>query len=114
MTSLVAKAKISAHETTFLHPLTLSTAALALITVSKPSPARERLSGLSFSDFLEASIIEASQPCRKNTTTFFVMIGKKKTHIAKLNKEKRNTTLICKLSLEEGNEPGQNSRGRKA
>lgn len=58
-------AKISAQETLFLHLGTLSTAALALITVSKPSPASEILSGPSFSDlrFLEASKIEASQPC---------------------------------------------------
>lgn len=49
-TSLVAKANMSAQETLFLHPGTLSTAALALITVSNPSPASERFSALSFSE----------------------------------------------------------------
>lgn len=65
MTSRVAIAKMSAHETLFWQPGTLSTAALALITVSNPSPASERLIGLSFSEvlFLEASMTEASHPC---------------------------------------------------
>ena len=44
-TSLVARASISAQETLFVHRESLSTAALALITVSNPSPARERSSG---------------------------------------------------------------------
>jgi len=65
MTSLVANAKMSAHETLFWQPGTLSTAAFALITVSNPSPASERLIGLSFSEvlFLVANITEASHPC---------------------------------------------------
>jgi len=69
MTSLVAMANMSAHETLFWQPGTLSTAALALITVSKPSPASERSIGLSFSDvwFVEASITEASHPCSTRT-----------------------------------------------
>ena len=45
MTSRVAMARISAHETLFLQLPTASTAALALITVSNPSPANDRLSG---------------------------------------------------------------------
>jgi len=59
-------AKISAHETLFLHNGTASTAAFALITVSNPSPASERLSGWSFSALLfpvDATKTEASQPC---------------------------------------------------
>ena len=65
MTSRVAIARISAHETLFLQLATASTAALALMTVSNPSPANERLSGLSFSAVLvpeDAIITEASQP----------------------------------------------------
>lgn len=64
MTSLVAKANISAQETLCLHPGTLSTAALALITVSKPSPASERSSPESFSALPlgDANITEASHP----------------------------------------------------
>lgn len=45
MTSRVAMTRISAQETLFLQPGTASTAALALMTVSNPSPANERLSG---------------------------------------------------------------------
>jgi len=65
MTSLVARARISAQETLFLHWGSLSTAALALATVSKPSPASEMSSGWSFSALLfgDASKMEASQPC---------------------------------------------------
>lgn len=64
MTSLVAKAKISAHETLFLHSATFSTASFALMTVSKPSPASERSSSASFSasPLRDASITEASHP----------------------------------------------------
>jgi hypothetical protein len=89
-TSLVARAKISAHETLFLQLGTLSTAALALITVSNPSPASERLSELSFSDprFLEASMTEASQPwhINKNPPTTFKRMKKKKTQQKKYGK----------------------------
>lgn len=56
---------MSAHETLFRHCGTASTAALALMTVSKPSPARERLSGWSFSAVLlgvDATTTDASQP----------------------------------------------------
>lgn len=70
MTSRVAMARISAQETLFLHLGLLSTAALALITVSNPSPARERLSGWSFSAVLppvDAIMTEASQPCNFHT-----------------------------------------------
>lgn len=66
MTSRVAMVRISAHETLFLHVGFLSTSALALITVSNPSPAKDRLSGWSFSAVLlpvEEIITEASQPC---------------------------------------------------
>ena len=66
ITSRVAIAKISAHETLFLHNGTASTASFALITVSNPSPASERLSGWSFSAllfFVDATKTEASQPC---------------------------------------------------
>lgn len=45
MTSRVAMARISAQETLFLQLGIASTAALALITVSNPSPANDRLSG---------------------------------------------------------------------
>ena len=74
MTSLVANANMSAHETLLWQPGTLSTAALALITVSNPSPASERFIGLSFSDvlFLVASITDASHPyptCTKGLVT---------------------------------------------
>ncbi|KAH0467307.1 hypothetical protein IEQ34_004545 [Dendrobium chrysotoxum] len=65
MTSRVAMARISAQETLFRHWVTASTAALALMTVSNPSPARERLSELSFSALLfavDATITDASQP----------------------------------------------------
>jgi hypothetical protein len=101
-TSLVARAKISAHETLFLQLGTLSTAALALITVSNPSPASERLSELSFSDprFLEASMTEASQPwhINKNPPTTFKRMKKKKPN-------KKNTENAL---------PGRNSRGKRA
>ncbi|KAK8923493.1 hypothetical protein KSP39_PZI019329 [Platanthera zijinensis] len=64
-------AGMSAQETLLRHWDTASTAALALMTVSNPSPARERLSGLSFSTLffvVEATISKASQPhqIRKN------------------------------------------------
>lgn len=65
ITSRVAKARISAHETLFLHWGMASTAAFALITVSNPSPAKDRLSGWSFSAWLfpvDAIKTEASQP----------------------------------------------------
>lgn len=65
MTSRVAIARISAQETLFLQLGTASTAALALITVSNPSPASERLSGWSFSALLpgvDPTTIDASQP----------------------------------------------------
>lgn len=45
MTSRVAMARMSAQETLLLQLGTASTAALALITVSNPSPARDKLSG---------------------------------------------------------------------
>lgn len=61
-TSLVARARISAQETLFRHLGSLSTAALALTTVSKPSPASDISSGCSLSAFGVASKIEASQP----------------------------------------------------
>lgn len=70
ITSLVAMARISAHETLFLHPGVASTAAFALITVSNPSPANDKLSEWSFSALLvavEATITEASQPYRNKT-----------------------------------------------
>lgn len=41
MTSLVARANISAHETLFRQLGLLSSAALALMTVSNPSPASD-------------------------------------------------------------------------
>lgn len=65
MTSRVANARISAQETLFLHSATLSTAALALITVSNPSPANDKLSTLSFSALfpgVDAIITDASHP----------------------------------------------------
>ena len=70
---------MSAQETLFLHPGTLSTAALALITVSKPSPASERFSALSFSEVWLFVWIntEASQPCLKKKKT---NKNKKKEH----------------------------------
>ena len=58
-------AKISAHETLFLQLGMASTAALALITVSNPSPANDKLSGWSFSALLfevDATITDASHP----------------------------------------------------
>ncbi|KAH7846830.1 hypothetical protein Vadar_018658 [Vaccinium darrowii] len=63
-TSLAAISKISTQETTPGH--TASTAAFDLITVLKPSPSRERLSGASFSasPFGDAIIIDASHPYR--------------------------------------------------
>jgi hypothetical protein len=62
ITSLVARAKMSAHETTPGHRA--STASLALMTVSNPSPGRERFSFASFSasPFGEAIVTEASHP----------------------------------------------------
>jgi hypothetical protein len=66
MTSRVAMASISAHDTLLVHCGTASTAALALITVSKPSPASDKLIGWSFSAVLfpdDATITDASQPC---------------------------------------------------
>jgi len=65
MTSRVARARMSAHDTWFVHAGTASTAALALMTVSKPSPARERLLGWSFSAVLfpvDTRITDASHP----------------------------------------------------
>jgi len=62
-TSLAAIAKMSAQETT--PGQAPSTFCFAFTTVSNPSPARERLSGASFSasPFGEETIVEASQPC---------------------------------------------------
>jgi hypothetical protein len=62
-TSLAARARTSAQETT--PGQAFSTAALARTTVSKPSPARDWLSGASFSASLlpDAIITDASQPC---------------------------------------------------
>lgn len=84
-TSLAAMAMISAQETLFLQRGTLSTASFAFITVSNPSPARDRLSELSFSDvkFLENSMTEASHPCpskkkKKNRLSYLL---KKMWHI---------------------------------
>lgn len=64
ITSLAAIAKTSAHETMPGH--CASTACFALMTVSKPSPARERLSGASFSasPFGEAIRTDPSHPCK--------------------------------------------------
>lgn len=65
MTSLVAKARMSAQETLFLQREFESTAALALITVSNPSPANDRLSEWSFSAVfpgVDDTITEASHP----------------------------------------------------
>lgn len=67
MTSRVASARMSAHDTWLAHAGTASTAALAWMTVSKPSPARERLLGWSFSAVLfpvDTRITDASQPCK--------------------------------------------------
>lgn len=64
-TSLVAKAKISAQETLFLHLGSASRAAFAFITVSNPSPASDISSGWSFSNLPfgpDANKTEASQP----------------------------------------------------
>ena len=81
-TSLVANANISAHETLFRHWGLLSTAALALTTVSKPSPASERLSGWSFSacPLGDAIIMEASHPCRKKNVQIFETDGREFIH----------------------------------
>ncbi|KAF7001283.1 hypothetical protein CFC21_016988 [Triticum aestivum] len=65
MASLVAMTSMSAQETRFRHRGTASTAALALITVSKPSPASDRLAVLSFSAVLlavDAISTDASHP----------------------------------------------------
>lgn len=61
-TSLAAMARISAQETTPGH--FFSTSALARTTVSKPSPARDTLSGASFSASLsrDAMMTDASHP----------------------------------------------------
>uniref|UniRef100_J3LT35 Uncharacterized protein n=1 Tax=Oryza brachyantha TaxID=4533 RepID=J3LT35_ORYBR len=70
MTSRVAMTRMSAQETWLVHCGTASTAALALITVSKPSPARERLFGWSFSAVLfpdDTTITDASQPSTKQS-----------------------------------------------
>uniref|UniRef100_J3MI57 Uncharacterized protein n=1 Tax=Oryza brachyantha TaxID=4533 RepID=J3MI57_ORYBR len=70
MASLVAMASMSAQETLSRQPGTASTAALALMTVSKPSPARERLFGWSFSAVLfavDATTTDASQPPTKQS-----------------------------------------------
>ncbi|PKU87842.1 hypothetical protein MA16_Dca017614 [Dendrobium catenatum] len=48
MASWVAMVRIPAQETLFWHWVMASTTALALITMLKPSPTRERLSELSF------------------------------------------------------------------
>uniref|UniRef100_A0A0A9DBD8 Uncharacterized protein n=1 Tax=Arundo donax TaxID=35708 RepID=A0A0A9DBD8_ARUDO len=63
-TSLAAMARMSAQETTPGH--LFSTSALARTTVSKPSPARDTLSGASFSASLswDAIMTDASQPCK--------------------------------------------------
>jgi hypothetical protein len=63
-------ARMSAQETRFRHRGTASTAALARITVSKPSPARDRLMGWSFSAValgVDATTTEASQPSTKQS-----------------------------------------------
>ncbi|WVZ60666.1 hypothetical protein U9M48_010657 [Paspalum notatum var. saurae] len=65
MTSRVARARMSAQETWLVHAGTASTAALAWMTVSKPSPARERLLGWSFSAVLfpvDTTMMDASHP----------------------------------------------------
>nr|ACN31636.1 unknown [Zea mays] len=70
MTSRVASARMSAHDTWLAHAGTASTAALAWMTVSKPSPARERLLGWSFSAVLfpvDTRITDASQPSTKQS-----------------------------------------------
>lgn len=62
MTSLVARANISAQETLFRQLGLLSRAAFALMTVSNPSPASDMSSGWSFSAFAFARRTEASHP----------------------------------------------------
>jgi hypothetical protein len=69
MASRVAMVRMSAQETWLVHCGTASTAALAWMTVSKPSPARERLMGLSFSAVLvpvDTRITDASHPCESH------------------------------------------------
>ena len=66
MTSRVAMVRMSAHDTWLAHCGTASTAAFAWMTVSKPSPASERLAGLSFSAVLfpdDTTMTDASHPC---------------------------------------------------
>ena len=63
-------ARTSAQETRPRHRGTASTAALARRTVSKPSPARPRFTGWSFSAVLlgvDATTTEASQPSTKQS-----------------------------------------------
>ena len=75
MASRVAKARMSAQETLLRHLGSASTAALALMTVSNPSPANDRLSGWSFSAVLlgEAIMVEASQPYDQTILSFHVI-----------------------------------------
>jgi hypothetical protein len=75
MASLVAMASTSAQDTLPRHPGTASTAALALITVSKPSPARDWLMTWFFSAVLfavDATITDASQP--------YVQVDRRRMH----------------------------------
>lgn len=65
MTSRVAMVRMSAHDTRLGLGHCVSTAAFALMTVSKPSPARERLLTWSFSAVLFADdtmMTDASHP----------------------------------------------------
>lgn len=99
MASRVAIASISAQETLFLQLGTASTAALALITVSNPSPASERLSGWSFSAVLlplDAIITDASQPCYSQPNW--------SNGLTKFNTDDKSLFL---------NLPGQSNRGRR-
>jgi hypothetical protein len=69
MASRVARASTSAQET--VSGQAASTAALALRTVSKPSGARDLLSGASFSAWLpgvDSISTEPSQPCARMRT----------------------------------------------
>ena len=84
---------MSAQETLFLQLATASTAALALITVSNPSPANDRLSEWSFSAVLlpeDAIITEASQPymiyMHISTIKFYTMSYRRSKELAYLDK----------------------------
>ncbi|KAK8943586.1 hypothetical protein KSP40_PGU009844 [Platanthera guangdongensis] len=67
MSSRVAMTGMSAQETLLRHLDTVSTTALALMTVSNPSPTRERLSGLSFSALL--FVVEATVETKNSVSS---------------------------------------------